>query len=40
MAELADAPDLGSGAVRRMSSNLFARTNKVNIGGYSVMVTH
>lgn len=40
VAELADALDLGSSAERRMSSNLFARTNKVNIGGYSVMVTH
>ena len=27
MAELADAPDLGSGADRRMSSSLFARRN-------------
>ena len=26
MAELADAPDLGSGVARRMSSSLFART--------------
>ena len=26
MAELADAPDLGSGVERRMSSSLFART--------------
>ncbi len=29
VAELADAPDLGSGAARRGSSSLFARTKKI-----------
>ena len=41
VAELADAPDLGSGAARRMSSSLFARTSYHRPAcGYSVMVTH
>ncbi len=31
VAELADAPDLGSGAKRRMSSSLFVRTRKGQI---------
>ena len=30
VAELADAPDLGSGAARCMSSSLFARTSYLN----------
>ena len=33
VAELADAPDLGSGAKRRMGSSPFART----ISGYAVV---
>ena len=40
MAELADAPDLGSGAPGRMSSSLFARTTSEELKSENAGIAH